>query len=72
MVRGGEFGGELRGRNHGCDTRSRRWVGDSWKTTILDLREEIVRRLRSQEVWEEWNRPRMEERVWDMRQKSST
>jgi hypothetical protein len=47
--------------------RERRWVGDSWKTTILDLREEIVKRLRSQEVWEEWMRPYMEERVWVMR-----
>jgi hypothetical protein len=37
MVSGGEPGGKLWGRSHGCAARARRRVGDSWKT-ILDLR----------------------------------
>ena len=49
----GDFGdwerGGGRGEVHGRVRRSRRCVGVSWKTTILDLREEIVRRLRSDE-----------------------
>ncbi len=68
---GGRNRGE-RGRVHRCVTRAQHLVGDSWKTTILDLREENVNQLRSQEVWEEWIRPCMEEGVWVMRQKSST
>ncbi len=44
MVRGGEGEGKLRGRSQGCVARSRRCAGESWKTTILDLREEIVKR----------------------------
>ena len=38
----------------------------------MDLSEEIVRRLRSQDPWEVVRRPCMEEKMWAMRQKSST
>ncbi len=63
MGREGEVGGTFLGRTHDRVRHSRRCVGVSWKTTILDLRMEKVKWLLSYEVWAVLIRDYMEEGV---------